>query len=103
MLQDGINVGIIWVKYRYYERDERFFLCQSKRELEILLNSKGGLSHEEVTFNCFIGWGDFLTGVLISSVILRHRAPGAVFFFIHNVIYFAQLTPVCFVPIFSHS
>jgi hypothetical protein len=23
MIQDGINAGIIWVKYRYYERDER--------------------------------------------------------------------------------
>jgi hypothetical protein len=24
MIQDGINAGIIWVKYQYYEMDERF-------------------------------------------------------------------------------
>jgi hypothetical protein len=34
------------------------------------------------------------------SFVFGQEAPGAVFFFIHNVIYFAQLTPVCFVPIF---
>jgi len=30
----------------------------------------------------------------------RHQADGIVFYFLHNVICFAQLTPVCFVPIF---
>jgi hypothetical protein len=37
------------------------------------------------------------------SVILRLQATEGVIFFIHKVIYFARLTPVCFVPIFSHS